>query len=43
MTGIWRSTGVTSWSFGRLIPTSKILVANVRLLADGRVTKIYRD
>jgi hypothetical protein len=42
VTGAWRAGGVTRWSFGRPIPTSKPFFANVRLLADGRVTKIYR-
>jgi hypothetical protein len=41
VTGIWHGAGVTHWSFGRPIPTSKPLLANVRLLLDGRVTKIY--
>lgn len=42
VTGTWRGAGVTHWSFGRPIPTSKPLFANVRLLFDGRVTKIYQ-
>jgi hypothetical protein len=42
VTGTWRGSGVTRWSFGRPIQTTKPLFANVRLLSDGRVTKIYR-
>jgi hypothetical protein len=44
VTGRWKSAGVTQWTFGRPIRTNKInlLAANVRLLPDGRVTKIYR-
>jgi hypothetical protein len=42
VTGIWRTAGVSRWSFGHPIPTSKPFFANVRLLSDGRVTKIYR-
>jgi hypothetical protein len=40
--GIWRTVGVGRWSFGRQIPTTRPFFANVRLLSDGRVTKIYR-
>ena len=46
VTGTWTANGVARWTFGRMIaergnhpPTE---MANVRLLADGRVTKIYR-
>ena len=42
VTGLWRGAGVRRWSFGRSIATSKPFVANVRLLSDGRVTKLYR-
>jgi hypothetical protein len=42
VTGIWKTAGVSSWSFGQPIPTSKPFFSNVRLLSDGRVTKIYR-
>ncbi len=44
VTGRWKSAGVTQWTFGRPIRTNKINLqtANVRLLPDGRVTKIYR-
>jgi hypothetical protein len=42
VTGVWRAAGITRWSFGRPVPTSKPFFANVRLLSDGRVTKIYR-
>jgi hypothetical protein len=41
VTGIWRTAGVSRWSFGHPTPTTKSLFANVRLLSDGRVTKIY--
>lgn len=40
VTGIWRTVGVSRWSFGRQIPTTKPFFGNVRLLSDGRVTKI---
>lgn len=46
VTGTWTANGVARWTFGHTIaehrnypPTE---TANVRLLADGRVTKIYR-
>lgn len=42
VSGTWKGAGVSSWSFGRPVPTSKPFFANVRLLSDGRVTKIYR-
>jgi hypothetical protein len=44
VTGMWKSGGVSRWTFGRLSPASNLnpLEANVRLLPDGRVTKIYR-
>jgi hypothetical protein len=42
VTGIWKAGGVSRWTFGRAFPKSRPFVANVRLLADGRVTKIYR-
>jgi hypothetical protein len=42
VTGIWRAGRVEGWSFGHPIPTTRPLDANVRLLPDGRVTKIYR-
>jgi hypothetical protein len=41
-TGIWEAGRVSRWSFGHPIPTSEPVFANVRLLSDGRVTKIYR-
>lgn len=41
--GMWRGRGVERWTFGRASPTNNhVLPANVRLLPDGRVTKIYR-
>jgi hypothetical protein len=40
-TGTWHAAQVTRWSFGRAVATTKPFVANVRLLSDGRVTKIY--
>jgi hypothetical protein len=39
--GVWKTGRVPRWSFGRPIPTHHSVFANVRLLADGRVTKIY--
>src|SRR3954451_6253595 len=42
VSGIWQTAGISHWSFGPPIPTSKPVVANVRLLSDGRVAKIYR-
>jgi hypothetical protein len=43
VTGFWKTGGgVSRWSFGRTIPTRRPIAANVRLLPDGRVTKIYR-
>ena len=41
--GIWNAGSVLGWAFGRSIPTTTTpVVANVRLLTDGRVTKVYR-
>jgi len=40
--GTWSFGRVSRWSWGRRIPTTNLLAANVRLLADGRVTKSYR-
>lgn len=44
VTGRWTHGHVSRWTFGRLSPASdpNPLEANVRLLPDGRVTKIYR-
>jgi hypothetical protein len=42
VTGRWRGGGVSGWSWGRVITTAHPFAANVRLLPDGRVTKIYR-
>ena len=46
VTGMWKGTGVGRWTFTRAMPVAKDYppagFANVRLLADGRVTKIYR-
>jgi hypothetical protein len=42
VTGVWRAGRVGTWSFGRELPVGAHPPANVRLLADGRVTKIYR-
>lgn len=42
ITGIWKTAGITRWTFGRAVRASNgPLQANVRLLRDGRVTKIY--
>jgi hypothetical protein len=42
VTGVWRTRGVSRWSFGRPIRTGEPFAANVRLLSDGRVTTIHR-
>lgn len=41
ITGIWRAGGVDDWSFDHGFPVNDTVVPNVRLLPDGRVTKIY--
>ena len=42
VSGVWHSGRVARWSFGRTIPsTTPLLGANVKLLPDGRITKIY--
>lgn len=45
VTGVWRVGHVSRWSWGHwgghAIPTTGLFFANVRLLSDGRVTKIY--
>jgi hypothetical protein len=41
VTGMWRRAGVGAWSFGRAIQMRARVVPNVRLLPDGRLTKIY--
>jgi hypothetical protein len=42
ITGMWREGDVTRWSFGRAIPVDKAPAgSNVKVLPDGRVTKIY--
>ena len=43
--GRWKGTGVGRWTFARAMPVTNYPpagFANVRLLGDGRVTKIYR-
>lgn len=42
ITGIWRGSGVARWVFGHPLTANSTLGANVRVLRDGRVTKIYR-
>ena len=46
VTGLWKTNGVEHWTFGRAFAATKNSpprgAANVRLLPDGRVTKIYR-
>jgi hypothetical protein len=46
VTGTWTANGVARWTFGHTIAERRnyppMETANVRLLADGRVTKIYR-
>ena len=42
VTGTWRDGRVLRWSFGRAIPAVRIPGgSNVKVLPDGRVTKIY--
>lgn len=41
ITGIWKAGAVAHRSFGHGFPVNHTVVANVRLLPDGRVTKIY--
>jgi hypothetical protein len=41
VTGVWRVGHVSRWSWSHAIPTTRPFFANVRLLSDGRVTKIY--
>lgn len=41
VTGRWRTGHVGRWSFGHVIPATMRLPGNVRLLPDGRLTKIY--
>jgi hypothetical protein len=41
VTGKWGFGRVRRWSWGRAIPTAYVFIPNVRLLSDGRVTKIY--
>jgi hypothetical protein len=40
--GVWRDGRVMRWSWGSVTPPTPYLSANVKLLPDGRVTKIYR-
>ena len=46
VTGIWKGTGAHRWTFAPATSAAEnyplVDTANVRLLADGRVTKIYR-
>ena len=42
VTGTWRGGGVTRWVVGHPQPANSSLGANVKVLRDGRVTKIYR-
>jgi hypothetical protein len=46
VTGPWMTNGVDRWTFGRALAATRTYpppgAANVRLLPDGRVTKIYR-
>jgi hypothetical protein len=41
VTGRWRFGPISRWSWGRVIPTTRPFIANVKLRADGRLTKIY--
>jgi hypothetical protein len=41
--GRWRNGQVTEWTFSRVFQlTVRVVRSNVRILHDGRVTKIYR-
>lgn len=43
VTGVWRERRLVRWSFARPIPAEQPpFGANVRVLTDGRVTKVYR-
>ena len=42
VTGAWQNGRVTRWTWGHVFPTTRVFPGNVRLLADGRVTKAYR-
>lgn len=41
VTGLWRNGRVREWSFGQTFATSRQPPSNVRVLPDGRVTKVY--
>lgn len=41
VTGRWRDLTVSHWSWGRWIPATIPSDANVRLLSDGRLGKLY--
>jgi hypothetical protein len=41
VTGKWRDGRVARWSFGRSAAADKVPGSNVKLLPDGRVTKLY--
>jgi hypothetical protein len=41
VTGKWRNGGVARWSFGRVTAVGKVPGSNVKLLPDGRMTKLY--
>lgn len=40
--GRWRAGLVRTWSWGRWLPVSRPAPANVSLLPDGRLKKVYR-
>jgi hypothetical protein len=42
VSGIWRRGGVARWVFAHPHTANRPLGANVKVLRDGRVTKIYR-
>jgi hypothetical protein len=42
VTGVWRDGRVGDWVFGHPRTADRPVGANVKVLRDGRVTKIYR-
>ena len=42
VTGRWHDGRVARWAWSHAFPTTRVVPGNVRLLADGRVTKQYR-
>jgi hypothetical protein len=42
LVGVWKNGRVTRWLLGASLPSSNSFTSNVRVLSDGRITKIYR-